>query len=457
VKNDLKKLEQYKVSIAADFKAIQALETPPKKQLLQVLRDVKKLKDLCQLYSIEKNRVHIEEVEDMLNDMLISVGVGVQPRKGPVKTRAAPTKAPQRLASEEDMLELQGVYDAYFGELDASTSEPPLHDLADAELQEALGKADSDALGMDEEAKMSIQQLDLDLGTQHGLTFQCNTVRHPDGYTLWTNPDSFNSNTPPLVPHWHQIVGVRSIVRHVMSTHPAKRVPNGMLIADEVGLGKTLLCLLFVAWVNQVLYLLSLGRPGPPIYLRHQFIRRGETLLASAHIIITPGTLKGQWRHDIEVMFRPHSIEIFDYNSSEKLKRDTDLRQDFQYVYGPLLKKRESPWEMPKRIRPRSGTLFDHRFCTAIFDEAHEYRKEGIKHLSALLLSQCAQLNLIVTGTPLHTSPKDVVSLSRLVGTPYYFGSNGVSEVRDDLNNLFKARKDGSSSRLLQLQIEITR
>ncbi|KAK1219142.1 hypothetical protein PQX77_018153 [Marasmius sp. AFHP31] len=201
VKNDLKKLEQYKVSIAADFKAIQALETPPKKQLLQVLRDVKKLKDLCQLYSIEKNRVHIEEVEDMLNDMLISVGVGVQPRKGPVKTRAAPTKAPQRLASEEDMLELQGVYDAYFGELDASTSEPPLHDLADAELQEALGKADSDALGMDEEAKMSIQQLDLDLGTQHGLTFQCNTIQHPDGYTLWTNPDSFNSNTPPLVPH----------------------------------------------------------------------------------------------------------------------------------------------------------------------------------------------------------------------------------------------------------------
>jgi TATA-binding protein-associated factor len=111
----------------------------------------------------------------------------------------------------------------------------------------------SDELGMEGEARLSPRALAKALGFVDKLPYQFNNTRHMTGLNPWDQPESFQAPTQlnPLKLHWHQLAGVHSMARNIF-TSEATQSMRGILVADEVGLGKTALSVAFIAFVNQV-------------------------------------------------------------------------------------------------------------------------------------------------------------------------------------------------------------
>jgi TATA-binding protein-associated factor len=84
------------------------------------------------------------------------------------------------------------------------------------------------------------------------------------------------------------------------------------------------------------------------------------------------------------------------------------LFRDMSVSYVNLSGKRKNPrpWDMPKPKGSLENTIFGEKFLTVVIDEAHYMRNKGNKHTAALCLLQQATVRVIMTATPLHTSPK---------------------------------------------------
>lgn len=125
-------------------------------------------------------------------------------------------------------------------------------------------------LGIDEESGMDPDALAFKLGfVKDRLPLQFNRQRHRMGLTAWANPSDFEDasqgeNLAPLALHWHQLAGVHSIIRNTFTTSLRNdmNIGSGMLICDEVGLGKTTMVISTIAFLNQVLS--SERRKQPP-------------------------------------------------------------------------------------------------------------------------------------------------------------------------------------------------
>ncbi|KXN82358.1 hypothetical protein AN958_02655, partial [Leucoagaricus sp. SymC.cos] len=87
------------------------------------------------------------------------------------------------------------------------------------------------------------------------------------------------------------------------------------------------------------------------------------------------------------------------------------------------------------------NTIFRQSFLITVIDEAHHMRNPGNKHLAILQLLQQAKIKLVMTATPLHTAPKDIASMGRLVGIPYFFTEPCFTQEKSDTSKLRKARK----------------
>lgn len=127
---------------------------------------------------------------------------------------------------------------------------------------------------MDMESKLSPETLASNLGFVDGLPFLFARHRHRGGITSWDagkaplfevakadeNPD-MNRN----VLHWHQLDGVYKQVRLFFSPEPQTARPCGVLIADEVGLGKTYQAIAMVAFLTDLVMRQKVGGKMPPI------------------------------------------------------------------------------------------------------------------------------------------------------------------------------------------------
>jgi hypothetical protein len=76
---------------------------------------------------------------------------------------------------------------------------------------------------------------------------------------------------------WHQIVAITSLLQHYFQ--PDDQHPSGMLVADDVGVGKTLENYGLIASVVDILDCAAAGKPLPPI-------------ISESLALIAP------WRHD---------------------------------------------------------------------------------------------------------------------------------------------------------------
>lgn len=177
------------------------------------------------------------------------------------------------LATEDDLEDLKNVYAEYFladseSSLGSLESDPPLiaSNAQSVGLRDASGGED---IGVDEESTAGPGTLASRLGfIKNGLPHQFNPFRHRMGLTSWSNPSDFedasSKNLLPAALHWHQLAGVHSIIRHTFTAEAGEKKCSGMLICDEVGLGKTALVIATIAFLNQCL---SSERKGllPPV------------------------------------------------------------------------------------------------------------------------------------------------------------------------------------------------
>lgn len=185
------------------------------------------------------------------------------------------------LASTTDISDLDTLHEEYFSSVPGDDSvaelQPPSPGIPFGD--QVLGVDP----GMEEECKMSPEDISASLGFEDCMPPVFNKHRHIGGLTPWTDKDGvrFDSDSLDADPdferirlYWHQIAGVRSIVRsNFHKTKPSVDVPCGMLIADDVGLGKTFLATTLIAFLNLAVTAVASNRPLPPIIRKTSFDR----------------------------------------------------------------------------------------------------------------------------------------------------------------------------------------
>ncbi|KAF7771865.1 hypothetical protein Agabi119p4_6176 [Agaricus bisporus var. burnettii] len=339
-------------------------------------------------------------------------------------------------------------------------------------------------LGMEVERKMDPKQLAKSLGFKNYLPFSFNVYRHKFGTSAWEDETLFNFPEEQSLPafidfmrlHWHQLAGIHSIIRSIFLEKPDNSHPAGVLIGDEVGLGKTAQSIAFIAFLNQAIYMQENRLRVPPILTARPYLGGDETIPSLPHLILCPGTIAAQWVSELKTLFLPWSVDIFTYDSrvdspwfwgqegpirTSKHKAHnrivvathSAIFAEFKKLHNPIRRKDSRPWLIPSTAPSKTvkGTIFGQDFLSIIVDEAHHMRNPGNKHVSTLRLLRQARIKVIMTATPLHTAPKDIASLGRLVGIPHFSDEASHTEEKDDGSTVRRAKKfDDEGATLLR-------
>ncbi|KAF9513958.1 hypothetical protein BS47DRAFT_1295599 [Hydnum rufescens UP504] len=200
---------------------------------------------------------------------------------------------------------------------------------------------------------MSSEKIRTELGWLNGFdapSFQ--PFRHAEiarlNYTAWSHPSEFialdlsNPNPPPNFisqrAKWVQLVGIASLVSSLF-TQTEGPLPEGILLADEVGVGKTLHALGFIAFINQIIQGRTAGIVDPPILslvlqvLSHfllfliipiednPFFAGVRDIPEQPHLIVVPHGLVLQWQQEAQTWFKKGAIDIFPYTGTVQSHR----------------------------------------------------------------------------------------------------------------------------------------
>jgi len=153
------------------------------------------------------------------------------------------------------------MYHDYFDKAVEDEDEPPLPNLLDdnQELNDSGGD-----FGVEVESTMTPVSLALSLGFRsgRGLPAQFNPLRHRSGLSPWDDQTQFVKPDMDLLPehltkmelHWHQLCGVHSIARSLFTEDTNPHRALGVLIGDEVGLGKTAQSIAFISFLNDAIF-----------------------------------------------------------------------------------------------------------------------------------------------------------------------------------------------------------
>ncbi|KAI4769967.1 hypothetical protein E4T52_14995 [Aureobasidium sp. EXF-3400] len=198
--------------------------------------------------------------------------------------------------------------------------------------------------------------------------------------------------------------------------------PRGGIIADQMGLGKTVTCLANI--VN--------GRPlkSFPPHLQPE---------SHTTLIVVPSSLLGQWRTEIKRHTKSDMSRrnwglglVYVFKDSESEQHDPinfkrpdivlttyyDVRRswpDCDVPEGLAEAEREAFWL--ERIYNKRGPLHKHRFLRIVLDEGHQ-----IANPETLTAQACFNLvadhKWILTGTPMINGSKDLYSLFNFIEHP---------------------------------------
>ena len=148
------------------------------------------------------------------------------------------------------------------------TGEPPL--IASNSLRVPFAEGVDGDTGVEVEAKMPPDQLSFNLGFKDHLPFQFNKYHHSKGFSTWDSPSMLKPGQPhsdmqPQGLHYHQLAGVHAVIRKVFSEKPKEGPCQGILLADEVGLGKTAMAISVMAFLSHLVLLQASEAALPPI------------------------------------------------------------------------------------------------------------------------------------------------------------------------------------------------
>ncbi|EAU81754.1 hypothetical protein CC1G_13117 [Coprinopsis cinerea okayama7 len=269
----IKSLKTYETDAESALAALSEDSITPEK-VKKTLRTVSKFRELVELCGTSSARSKLKTMNQKMDQFIAEVHTQVapKPKKPADQKKAAPpkfasSKSLAQLATANDVAELLDLYDSLFGEATDSAPELAGGSLSGVRFGQPADGADP---GVEVESGMTPAQLFHNLDFDGGTPFLFNKERHRDGLNPWdVDFDSIRSDTPstlePLKLHWHQGAGVHSIVRHIFHKKPSPSHPSGILLADDVGIGKTIQSSATVAFLANLALRQERGLSLPPI------------------------------------------------------------------------------------------------------------------------------------------------------------------------------------------------
>ncbi|KIM35969.1 hypothetical protein M413DRAFT_32020, partial [Hebeloma cylindrosporum] len=328
------------------------------------------------------------------------------------------------------------------------------------EASDAIGD-----MGVEKYSQATEQELHALLDFPSGRPMTWSKFRDRDLTTYaWDDPDlqRFDTGGGDLMPlslKWHQLVGVASIVDKSFfpegSDRTGANAAPGMLLADGVGVGKTVQIMAYISFLINLWTCESknggLGR-AKIVKNMPSYMGRGP-VPNLPHLLVIPNTCVEQWVRELYAFNRKGTVDIFRLPVGSK-----DV--------GRFLKDPDSPWnkskhEMINRIiitsestfctlsgamwnntasigqnppdapRPvKSGakypTIYDMEFCVTVIDEIHGLRgKSSRGFVGGNEIRRRSRQVIGVSGTPYLNQPQDPLNIFRIIGIPLLCGKAG--------------------------------
>jgi TATA-binding protein-associated factor len=245
-----------------------------------------KWKQLCETLGRVDAEDRTEEMVGELGELMVGLDDGVKPTStkksskltsyplierhliGGVGLCKVSKLALKSLASQEDISHIVDMYEECLNPLSGDTSQ--LASQLNCSISIKFGAPlDGVDPGVELEASMSPDMLSKSLGFKNGIPLLFNPYRHKGGATPWDSPDAFrdvgsDSDVFPSELRWHQLAGTHAILRRLLSREPSFGL-SGILVADEVGLRKTLQALAVLTWLTECVGRQSASCPVPHI------------------------------------------------------------------------------------------------------------------------------------------------------------------------------------------------
>jgi TATA-binding protein-associated factor len=185
------------------------------------------------------------------------------------------------LATDEDVAYLANLYAEHFPPpTSEALSLQDQHSSLGFQLGERIAGADP---GIEVETSLTYATLANNLGFIDGCPVLFNTHRHRAGLTPWDQAHATlfqlpaANDNPDLEPFrllWSQLAGIHSMVRTFFTSKPDQDRCLGMLVADEVGLGKTFQAAGLIAFLTDLEMRQGMqNTPLPPIIRKLHFVR----------------------------------------------------------------------------------------------------------------------------------------------------------------------------------------
>ncbi|KAF9455280.1 hypothetical protein BDZ94DRAFT_1242365, partial [Collybia nuda] len=246
-----KRLISLEKSAADAFDSI-SKDAPTKRQISSVILKVSRWKITAESLQMENVLEKVSCMEAQITQVAVALGANVDAKVVKVaKEKKKLTKvshtALQNLASEQDIADVLALYTEFF----ASCGQDHNVELQDQQpaFSYRFGEAvDGSDPGVEVEMGLSPEDLDHNLGLLDGLPVVFNRYRHCGGLTSWDPayatkfvPENAQNDADmvPIQLHWHQKAGVHAMFRMVFNEAPVSDACTGVLVADDVGLGKT--------------------------------------------------------------------------------------------------------------------------------------------------------------------------------------------------------------------------
>ncbi|KAF9470773.1 hypothetical protein BDN70DRAFT_939435 [Pholiota conissans] len=463
-------------------------DSDPQAAITTVFRAVARWRNAVKILETPANLKKVEDMQKELDCLIKLIGANLaddtkMKKKGNIT--AAPTlfslssQTLKALATDEDIETIIAVYHDFFDNSTHATDDVPLLDIQPTAISfdKAIDGAD---LGVEYEADKSRKKLAFNLGFVDGLPLIFNTYRHSAGLTPWTVPDLFefedSSTLPPDVKklelHWHQLAGVHAILRTLFTNEPDFDHCTGVLVTDEVGLGKTYQSATVIACLIDAVIRQREGLKTPPLFEARPYLAGEKEIPSLPHLVLFPGTITSQWFDELRILFQPGFVDLFVYPTPKEerlafwdengpfhrskhalsnriiLSPHSTMTKEYGSLHQvPEKKISDLPWDIPPllplKLRPDiTKTLFGQSFLSVIIDEAHNFRNHGPKSCAALALLKNTIVRVILTGTPLQTSTKDLAAMGRLTGLECFSNTAAYHEEKEDLRELRRARKE---------------
>ncbi|KAF9515173.1 hypothetical protein BS47DRAFT_1361249 [Hydnum rufescens UP504] len=465
----VRKFEEAEKSIEAKMSSIQTLvesdvgwkSSEAKHAILDVVKDVQRHIEnatwLGQDHILEALNTRRTEAQELLGKYSSNVPL---PSTGHNRFSRAIAQNIEHLCTEDEAHRFEEMYSSLHATVDAESNfhgdSTPISS-QDPSSQALAQTAFEGDLGVSEWRASSPEALRSRLGWSSCADSKLmQHWRHLNGATAFTEPaifaplsshglsDPAGAEFSRQKLHWHQLAGICSVISRHWAEGP-KDGTEGVLVADEVGVGKTGLGIGVIAFTSEQVEEARQNRPPAPIIRDRPFLGHSSALPERPHLILVPNALVGQWTTELRTWLAAGAWDIFTYCGGSKStaqfwEESGPFRRSRFYKNGQLSRiiivashnsavsdmktttipfdGAMNPWEVPK-TQPNlsedtiNRTLYPIEWLTVLIDEGHKFRSQP---WIASHFKRRSCVFLIATATPLYTRPLDLVHLGCILG-----------------------------------------